>query len=104
MLTRYALAFDLVVDELRSHYSAITPHNAYGEVRALLEAQGFAWQQGSVYFGDARVVGAVVCVLAAQRPATELPWFTSCVPDIRMLSIEENDDLGVALAGPASGR
>jgi virulence-associated protein VapD len=96
----YAIAFDLVVEELRTHYSAASPNNAYAEVRAILEDEGFAWRQGSVYFGDPARVSAVTCVLAAQRLATELPWFSQCVRDIRMLRIEENNDLAEALSLP----
>ncbi len=93
----YAIAFDLVVEQLRTHFSATSPNNAYAEVRAILEAEGFAWRQGSVYFGDPARVNAVTCVLAAQRLAAELPWFSKCVRDIRMLRIEENNDLAPAI-------
>jgi virulence-associated protein VapD len=95
----YALAFDLVVEQLRTHYSATAPNSAYADVRAILEEEGFAWRQGSVYFGDPARVDAVTCVLAAQRLAADLPWFGLCVRDIRMLRIEENNDLGPAIAG-----
>jgi len=98
-LRLYAIAFDLHVDSLRQHYSATSPNNAYAEVRAILEDEGFAWRQGSVYFGDPSRVNAITCVLAAQRLARELPWFTKCVRDIRMLRIEENNDLGPAIGG-----
>jgi virulence-associated protein VapD len=94
----YAIAFDLVIEQLREHYSATSPNNAYGEVRAILEDEGFAWRQGSVYFGEPARVNAVSCVLTAQRLATELPWFSRCVRDIRMLRVEENNDLGPAIA------
>lgn len=93
----YAIAFDLVFENPRSHYSATSPNNAYSEVRAILEAEGFAWRQGSVYFGEPARVTAVTCVLTAQRLARELPWFSECVRDIRMLRIEENDDLSAAI-------
>jgi virulence-associated protein VapD len=94
----YAIAFDLVVEQLRARYSSTSPNNAYGEVRAILEDEGFAWRQGSVYFGDPARVNAVTCVLAARRLAKQLPWFATCVRDIRMLRIEENDDLSPAVA------
>ena len=94
----YAIAFDLVVDELHAHYSATSPNNAYADIRVILEAEGFLWRQGSVYFGSPDRVDAVTCVLAAQRLSNELPWFAACVRDIRMLRIEENDDLGPAIA------
>lgn len=77
----YAIAFDLGVDQLRTHYSSTSPNNAYAEVRAILEANGFAWRQGSVYFGDPARVNAVSCVLTVQRLAAELPWFARCVRD-----------------------
>ncbi|MBV8644325.1 MAG: virulence factor, partial [Candidatus Eremiobacteraeota bacterium] len=67
----YAIAFDLVIDDLRTHYSATSPNNAYAEVRRILEEDGFAWRQGSVYFGDPARVNAVFCVLTAQRLANE---------------------------------
>jgi hypothetical protein len=50
----YAIAFDLVIEQLRTQYSATSPNNAYAEVRAILEAEGFTLRQGSVYFGDRR--------------------------------------------------
>jgi virulence-associated protein VapD len=89
----FALAFDLLVDELRRHYSATSPNNAYFEVRAVLEDEGFAWQQGSVYFGDPERVNMVRCMLTARRLARDFPWFPKCVRDIRMLRIEDTNDL-----------
>jgi virulence-associated protein VapD len=88
----YAIAFDLVVDDLRVYYSATSPTNAYAEIRDLLFEEGFRWQQGSVYFGGAEV-DAVRTVEAAQRLGRDLPWFARCVRDIRMLRIEEFNDL-----------
>jgi virulence-associated protein VapD len=58
----------------------------------VLGRHGFRWQQGSVYFGDDRI-NAVTCVLAAQDLARSLPWFADSVRDIRMLRIEEMNDL-----------
>jgi virulence-associated protein VapD len=53
--------------------------------------------QGSVYFGDEGTVNAVSTVVAVQEIAKELPWFSKVVRDIRMLRIEENNDLSAAL-------
>jgi virulence-associated protein VapD len=97
-LRMYAIAFDLVLEDLWNHYSATSPQNAYAEVRVVLEDEGFLWRQGSVYFGEPARVDAVTSVLVAQRLANELPWFSRCVRDIRMLRIEENNDLGPAIA------
>jgi virulence-associated protein VapD len=93
----YAIAFDLVLEELRTHYSVTSPQNAFTEIRVVLEEEGFLWRQGSVYFGEPNRVDAVTCVLVAQRLANELPWFSRCVRDIRMLRIEENNDLAPAV-------
>ena len=53
---------------------------------------GFARQQGSVYFGD-ETVDAVRCVLAVQELSRTYVWFSAAVRDIRMLRIEDNNDL-----------
>jgi virulence-associated protein VapD len=87
----YAIAFDMDVESLRLHYG--DPYNgAYLEIRRVLQSFGFRWQQGSTYFGGPNV-NAVSCVMAAMELSRVLPWFAMCVRDIRMLRIEENNDL-----------
>jgi virulence-associated protein VapD len=87
----YAIAFDMDIESLRQAYG--DPYNnAYTEIRRVLERHGFTWQQGSVYFGGERI-NAVTCVLAAIDLAQSLPWFAAAVRDIRMLRIEELNDL-----------
>src|SRR5258708_28719469 len=87
----YAIAFDLDIEQLRTNYG--DPYNnAYLEIRRVLQRHGFTWQQGSVYFGG-EIVTAVTCVLAAIDLARSLPWFAASVRDIRMLRIEELNDL-----------
>jgi len=87
----YAIAFDMDIDSLRIHYG--DPYNnAYAEIREVLQGHGFNWQQGSVYFGGENI-NAVTCVLAAIDLATQLPWFAASVRDIRMLRIDELNDL-----------
>jgi virulence-associated protein VapD len=89
--TVYAISFDMDIASLRTRYG--DPYNnAYSEIRHVLQGQGFNWQQGSVYFGGQDIT-AVSCVLAAQELARELPWFAASVRDIRMLRIEEINDL-----------
>lgn len=92
----YAVAFDLDTATLKTTYPNPSWNNAYGDIRKVLEPLGFSWQQGSVYFGDERV-NAVACVLAAQKLSATYPWFKSSVRDIRMLRIEEMNDLMPAL-------
>ena len=87
----YAIAFDMDIESLRSQYG--DPYNnAYTDIRRILQEHGFKWQQGSVYFGGDEI-NAVTCVLAAQHLARRLPWFSASIRDIRMLRIEELNDL-----------
>lgn len=92
----YAIAFDLDTNQLQLVYPNASYTNAYGDIRRVLEPLGFTWQQGSVYFGGADM-NAVKCVLAAQSVSLAYPWFKSCVRAIRMLRIEELNDLSPAL-------
>lgn len=89
--TVYAIAFDMDIEQLRVHYG--DPYNnAYLEIRRVLEGHQFQWQQGSVYFGGAAVTAATVMVAVIDL-TTRLPWFAASVRDIRMLRIEELNDL-----------
>jgi virulence-associated protein VapD len=89
--TVYAIAFDLDIEQLRVHYG--DPYNnAYLEIRRVLERRRFQWQQGSVYFGSPEVTAADVMVAVIDL-STQLSWFAASVRDIRMLRIEELNDL-----------
>ncbi|HJZ90166.1 MAG TPA: virulence factor [Gemmataceae bacterium] len=89
--TVYAIAFDMDIEQLRIHYG--DPYNnAYLEIRRVLEEHQFQWQQGSVYFGGPAVTAATVMVAVIDL-TTRLPWFAASVRDIRMLRIEELNDL-----------
>ena len=91
----YAIAFDMDIEALRENYG--DPYNnAYIEIRKVLQRHGFNWQQGSVYFGGDSI-NAVTCVMAAIDLAKQLPWFSASVRDIRMLRIEELNDLMPAI-------
>ena len=88
----YAIIFDLDTESLRNTYPTPSYNNAYTDIRSFLTARGFAWVQGSGYFGDDSV-DAVKCVLTVQRLSRKYSWFKASVRDIRMLRIEENNDL-----------
>lgn len=88
----YAIAFDLDTNVLKESYHNDSWQNAYTDVKRALEAHGFERMQGSVYFGGDRV-DAVTCVLAVQQLTSEFDWFGPAVKDIRMLRIEDNNDL-----------
>jgi virulence-associated protein VapD len=98
----YAIAFDMDIEQLRTIYG--DPYNnAYLEIRRVLQRHGFTWPQGSVYFGG-ETVTAVTCVLAAIDLAQSLPWFAASVRDIRMLRIEELNDLMPAVQQAVGGQ
>jgi virulence-associated protein VapD len=87
----YAIAFDMDIEQLRVHYG--DPYNnAYLEIRRILEGHQFQWQQGGVYFGGPAVTAASVMVAVIDL-TNRLPWFAASVRDIRMLRIEELNDL-----------
>jgi virulence-associated protein VapD len=89
--TVYAIAFDMDIEQLRSNYG--DPYNnAYLEIRCVLERHGFPWQQGSVYFGG-QAVTAATAMVAVIDLTTQLAWFAASVRDIRLLRIEELNDL-----------
>ena len=92
----YAITFDLDTQTLEQSYGNPSWRNAYSDIRNALRAHGFTWQQGSVYFGDDSVT-SITCVLATQDLTRRFPWFRSSVRDMRMLRIEENNDLGPAI-------
>ena len=93
----YAITFDLDGSALQSHYHNSSINNAYSDIRKVLELRNFTWVQSTVYFGDTERVDAVSTVLAVQELAKTFPWFKPSVRDIRMLRIEDNNDLARAL-------
>lgn len=92
----YAITFDFNTKELEKHYPTPSWRNAYEDVSSFLSDYGFSRQQGSVYFGDSSV-DAVVCVTVVQDMTKEFPWFEPSVKDIRMLRIEEFNNLMPAI-------
>jgi virulence-associated protein VapD len=92
----YAITFDLDTTILEQSYGNPSWRNAYTDIRNALRKHGFDWQQGSVYFGNDGVT-AISCVLATQDLSRRFPWFKASVRDMRMLRIEENNDLQPAI-------
>ena len=92
----FAIAFDLDIDTLKKSYHNQSWQNAYNDIARFLRDQGFDRQQGSVYFGNDDV-DMVRCQTAVQRLTLEYDWFAPAVRDIRMLRIEDNNDLTPAI-------
>jgi virulence-associated protein VapD len=94
----YAICFDLDTEALQKLYRGASWQNGYQDIARVLSRHGFCRQQGSVYFGD-RTVDPVRCVLAIQDVARDCSWFSQVVRDVRMLRIEENNDMLPAIEG-----
>ena len=97
-MAKYAIAFVLDADTLSKTYTRGNQAKAYAEIEDTLRSYGFSRQQGSVYFGSNKV-DAVRTVMAARRLATKYAWFVLSVRDIRMLRIEDDNDLMPAIRG-----
>ena len=92
----YAITFALDTKALAARHPAANWRKAYDDIGVFLNEYGFERQQGSVYFGDDEV-DAVTCVTAVQDLSQEYDWVEHCVRDIRMLRIEERNDLMPAI-------
>ena len=87
----YAIAFDLntkAAERLRGpNYQ-----HCYTQIANVLAEHGFVRMQGSLFFGDANS-DAVRCFMAVQDLDRRYPWFGQVVTDLRMLRVDENNDL-----------
>lgn len=92
----YAVTFDFDTETLAALYPNESWRNAYSDVRSFFEENGFEHKQWSVYFATYDM-SAVECITIVQTLANTFDWFTSSLKDIRMLRIEDNDDLMIAL-------
>lgn len=88
----YAITFDFDVQLLEQLHSNASWRNAYSDVRRFLEENGFENKQGAVYFAIDDI-DAVECIAIVQDLADAFDWFTPSLKNIRMLRIEENNDL-----------
>ncbi|WP_066114612.1 hypothetical protein [Blastomonas sp. CCH7-E1] len=81
----YAIAYDLNAE-------AAIRHGAYDKIARVLASHGFSRQQGSVFYGTIETQ-ASDCFMAVMEVHRKYPWFWEVVRDMRMLRIDENDDL-----------
>lgn len=88
----YAIAFDLDTEMLTKTYRNDSYNNAYSDISKTLTSHGFSKQQGSMYFGNINST-AVDCTLAIIDLASTYDWFSVSVRDVRMLRVEDNNDL-----------
>ena len=95
-MAKYAIMLALDADTLSKVYTGNSTASAYTDIDRTLRNYGFSHKQGSVYFGD-EGVDAVHTVIAVQKLSKRYDWFASSVKDARMIRIEEDNDLTVAI-------
>jgi virulence-associated protein VapD len=93
----YAIAFDIDT-QVAERVMGNTWKSCYGAIERSLLAHGFIRQQGSLFFGD-DTSNAVSCIKAVQDLDDKYAWFARIVKDLRMLRIDEDNDLLPALSG-----
>ena len=81
----YAIAYDLNTE-------AAEKHGAWDKIARVLESYGFCRQQGSVFYGTEKTT-AMTCAAAVLDLNDRYAWFWDVVRDMRMLRIDEQDDL-----------
>ena len=84
----FAIGFDLVVrDTEAAHPRGVS--QAHADVNAVLNRYGFMRVQGSVYVSQDE---SLVNVTLAMNALRTLPWFPTCVRDIRAFKVEHWSD------------
>lgn len=84
----FAIAFDLLVHQTEAtHPKSVS--QAYADIGATLTRYGFTRVQGSVYVSRD---DSLVAVTLAMNALKALPWFPTCVRDIRAFKVEHWSD------------
>lgn len=84
----FAIAFDMVVTDLKTHYGE-SYNNAYFEIKTELRRFGFYNTQGSVYLSES---GDMANLFRAIEALKKIDWFKKSVRDIRAFRIEDWSD------------
>lgn len=92
----YAIAFDLDT-KIAEQLCGDSWKGCYEKIGRVLAEHGFSMQQGSLYFGTPDS-DAVTCIMAVQDLDRRFGWFGRAVRDLRMLRIDEDNDLRPALS------
>ena len=84
----FAIGFDLVVRQTEAVHPKGVPQ-AYADIGTVLNRYGFTRVQGSVYVshGD-----SLVNLTLAMNALKALPWFATCVRDIRAFKVDHWSD------------
>ena len=91
----YAIAFDLDTATAEALCGSAW-RGCYEKIALVFAEYGFTRVQGSVYFGS-ETTDAVHCVMAVQDADRRYSWFGRAVRDLRMLRVDEDNDLMPAI-------
>lgn len=80
----FAIAFDIVVADIRKHYPKGIS-SAYTEISRTLQPFGFERVQGSVYLMKSADLANLFDAVSALK---SMVWFQSCARDIRGFKVE----------------
>ena len=86
----YAIAFDLLIGDLKEHYGE-PYNNAYFEIKEVLKSVGFEWTQGRVYI-SASTENNLTQVYKAINILSKIDWFKKSVRDLRAFKVEDWSD------------
>ena len=92
----YAIAFDLDSASAEKNCGPNWRGTCYAKIADVFAKFGFTRVQGSVYFGNSDS-DAVHCVMAVQEADRRFAWFSQTVRDLRMLRVDEDNDLMPAI-------
>lgn len=81
----FAIAFDMVVADLKQHYGE-PYNNAYFDIKNELRKYEFYNTQGSVYLSENNDMANLFKAIYALR---EIDWFRKSVRDIRAFRVED---------------
>ena len=84
----FAIAFDMVVADIRKHYPKGIS-SAYTEIGRTLQPFGFERVQGSVYLSDNPSMANLFDAIGALKAMT---WFRQCARDARGFRVENWSD------------
>jgi virulence-associated protein VapD len=84
----FAIGFDLLWQQTKAtHPKGVS--QAYADIGAVLNRYGFTQVQGSVYVSQG---DSLVDVTLAMNALKALPWFSTCVRDVRAFKVEHWSD------------
>ena len=92
----FAVAFDLVVAEVETHYPRHL-RQAYADIGNALQRYGFRRIQGSVYVCNREDLANLTSAMNALKA---LLWFPACLRDIRAFRVEQWSDFTAFMKVP----